>query len=316
MSAKSRLVAMSIAMLFGLPTAGSAVAAPVAFVEASEAVKDLATVIRVERGARSVAVKGRYFNLDAGDEITLRDPRVEVTVHYLGNNAAYRVRRAKGSPKGLPDYSVRALTVPTLSQAVFNWLVGQVAGTPAAHAQQEITASSRSSRRGMGCSATVAGTPAALQFRGARHGSAKIVADARPVVLSWIGGVAPYAMEAIPADGVAGQPSVATTSDGCFAQLDGKVLSEGTYRLALRDGRSAATALNLEAVKTRPAMPAMLAEAALDELSRQLYYATWLNGVEDGAWSLEAQRIVLEQDCKAAAVRDWLDTAALGGACD
>lgn len=317
MTRPTRYMAALLAGLTGLGASATAHAAPVAFVEAGASagggVKDLSAAIRVKRGARQVPVKGRYLNLEAGDEITLRAPGAKVAVRYLGDNAVHWVRRLPGAAKGAPDYRVRVSQAPSLPQAVFDWLVAQVVGGGAARPQQEITASSRTTRGGEACAATVGGSPASLQFRAAPAGAAKVAAGAEPLVVAWVGGAGPYTVQAVAKGGAA----VAGALRGCHARIEGKALAPGRYTLTLRDGSGAATVRLPVAVEAaRPAMPEVLAKAAIDPVARQLYYATWLSGIEGGAWGLEAQRIVLSQDCRVPAVKDWLDTAGLRGACD
>lgn len=313
MTRSTRYMAALLAGLTGLGASATAHASPVAFVEAGAGMKDLAAAIRVKRGARQVPVKGRYLNLEAGDEITLRAPGAKVAVRYLGDNAVHWVRRQPGAGKGAPDYRVRVPQVPSLPQAVFDWLAAQVVGGGAARPQQEITASSRTTRGGEACAATVDGSAAALQFRGAPAGAAKVAAGAEPLVVAWVGGTGPYAVQAVSDGGAA----VAGALRGCHARIEGKALAPGRYTLTLRDGSGAAPVRLPVAVEAaRPAMPEVLAKAAIDPVARQLYYATWLSGVEGGAWALEAQRIVLSQDCRAPGVKDWLGTAGLRSACD
>lgn len=302
------LSALLLAAPAAVCAAPAASAAPVAFVEAAKGVKELGSVIRVQRGKKAVAIKGRYLNLEAGDAITLRDPRAQVTVRYLGNNAVHRVRRAAGSKE--PDYRVRALEVPGLTQAVFDWLVGQLVGKADARPSQEITASSRTTRGGSACAATIDGAPAALQFRGESAQPMRLVAGGGPVPVGWIGGIGPYALDS-------GNVAVALAPGACFARLDAAAFAPGITTLTLRDAARAAPArLRVETVASRPPMPEVLAKAAIDEDSRALYYASWLGGLDGGVWALEAQRIALSRDCAKPAVKAWLDTAGLRAACN
>lgn len=112
--------------LAGLPT--PAHAAPVAYVEASRGGTDLANEIRVKRGGKPVPVKGRYLNLEAGDEITLRKARGQVAVRYLGNNAVHWVRR---NMAGGFDYRVRTVETASLGAAVFDGWSSRLSALPA-----------------------------------------------------------------------------------------------------------------------------------------------------------------------------------------
>lgn len=302
---------------------GSAAAAPVAFVELPARSGELAGVIEVRRAGRPVALKGRYADLEAGDEIFVRKQGGEVVVRYLGNNQARRVRRSGAS--GQADYRVEAPRVASLPEAVYSWLVQQIVGSPGGRPAQEITASSRSTLRpdsaSASCAASVDGKPAGLGFRLVGTRAARVAADGPPVVAAWMGGSGPYALafeRLHPADDGTATPSItfATAPAGCFARIDARALAPGRYLLTLDDASEAAPAsLALEVVEAAPAMPEPLAAAPLDAISRKLYYATWLQGLDGGAWALEAQRQVLAEGCASPSARDWLAGAGLVSAC-
>lgn len=291
--------------LAGLPT--PAHAAPVAYVEASRGGTDLAHEIRVKRGGKPVPVKGRYLNLEAGDEITLRKARGQVAVRYLGNNAVHWVRR---NMAGGFDYRVRAVETASLGAAVFDWLVQQVVGSSSPRPYQEITASSRSARDQGSCGATVNGSAAAFQLLNAAPLPSRIVRDGKSVVISWLGGSAPYR---IAVDGV----PVAGDTTACQAALDPGLLKQPATTLTLTDGQGAQPqTLVLQLEPDRPAMPEVLATATIPEVSRQLYYASWLAALDGGIWAIEAQRVALAQDCQQPEVRAWLNASQLRSACD
>lgn len=299
------LLTVVLLWLTGLPAPANA--APVAYVEASRGGDDLANEIRVKRSGKPVAVKGRYVNLEAGDEITLRKANGQVAVRYLGNNAVHWVRRQMS---GGFDYRVRAVETASLGTAAFNWFVQQVVGSSKPRPHHEISASSRTGRNQGSCAALVNGSPAAFQFQGSTNLPSRIVREGRPVLVSWLGGSAPYRLEV---DGV----PVSIDPMACQAWIDGGSLKPNVNTLTLTDGhKSQPQTLILQIEPSRPAMPEVLATATIPETSRQLYYASWLAGLDGGVWSIEAQQVVLAQDCQKPEVRAWLSTSQIRSACD
>lgn len=300
--------AMPIAALLGLAgLPAPAHAAPVAYVEASRGGADLANEIRVKRSGKPVPVKGRYLNLEAGDEITLRKAKGQVAVRYLGNNAVHWVRR---NMSGGFDYRVRAVETASLGTAVFDWLVQQVVGNSSPRPYQEITASSRSGRDQGSCAALVNGSVAPFQIQNAASLPSRIVRDGRPVVISWLGGSAPYriAVNGVPVSG---------ETTACQATIEAGALPQGASALTIADGQgSPPQTLTLQTESSRPPMPDVLAAATIPETSRQLYYASWLAALDGGVWSIEAQRVVLAQDCQKPEVRAWLSARHMRSTCD
>lgn len=288
------------------PVRAAPAAAPIAFVEAVEGTKDLASLIRVKRGRSFLPVKGRFFSVVVDDEITLRDSKAAVVVRYLGNNAVHRVRRTRKGGAGF-DYRVRAIKLAGLTEAVFNWLAEQIVGNPTARPPQEITASSRSVRGG--CAAMIDGIEAPLQFRAGSVAPQRVVRGGQPVPVTWVGGEAPYRLE-VSGAAMPKQP------DTCFAQINGALLDRGPVVFSLRDGSNAdPVSLAVEVTDARPDMPDLLAKAAISETARQLYYASWLSGLDNGAWTIEAHRVVLAQDCTLPEVSAWLESAGLIASC-
>jgi len=294
------------AVLWSIPAS----AAPVAFVQAAKATTDLSRVIRVVRGGKALAVKGRYLDLEAGDEITLRSAKAQAVVRYLDNNATHWVRRKAGAAAAPgPDYRVEAPRVASLPQAVFSWLVSQFVGTPAGPDTHEITAASRSRLPGAGC----AGSDGPASLLGIAGQPARLVRGNRAIVVQWGGGLAPYSV-AITRDGE--ERLAGPRTNGCAAVLPAAELAPGRYVIDLYDSnKPEAAPTAIEVVGELPAMPETLREAALDETARQLYYASWLQSLDGGVWALEAQQIAQAQDCHDPAVREWLENAGLEPMC-
>lgn len=307
-----RMTGMMAALLACVTFSGLATAAPVAFVQAAQSTSDLSSVIRITRAGQQIAVKGRYFDLEAGDEITLRRVKAQAVVRYLGNNATHWVRRKAGSTKAAgPDYRVEAPRVASLPQAVFNWLVSQFVGQPAGRDTHEITASSRSRFPGGGC----AGSDGPVALRGIDALPARLAAGTRSIAVQWAGGLAPYTV-AISGDGK-GEQAAAPATGRCATLLPSRAFTPGPLIVELRDSnKPEPVQIALEVVDLRPAMPDALGNAPLDEVSRQLYYASWLRSIEGGVWSLEAQQVVMALDCHDPAVLEWLDNAGLDPVCE
>lgn len=306
----SRCAAVLAVPLVSLAWSVPASAAPVAFVQAAQSASDLSRVIRVVRGGKPLVVKGRYLDLEAGDEITLRSARAQAVVRYLGNNATHWVKRkaAAGKPSG-PDYRVGAPRVESLPQAVFNWLVSQFVSNPAGRDTHEITASSRGRLPGAGC----AGSDGPVTLIGIGGLPARLGGGNRNIVVQWAGGLAPYRVS-IGKEGV--EPVFAPATNGCSARLPASQLTPGRYAIELYDSnKPEAVPTAVEVIDALPAMPDALRDVALDQTARQLYYASWLKQVDGGVWALEAQQVALAQDCHDPAVREWLENAGLEPVC-
>lgn len=115
---------------------------------------------------------------------------------------------------------------------------------------------------------------------------ATLIAGKRPLALAWQGGKPPYEVTLVRRDT---REVSARFSELNTTQIIKDVsLSPGVYELVVRDSASAAWREKVLAVEggAIPEPPAEL--RALPENARRLLSASWLAGVEEGKWALEA----------------------------
>jgi len=260
-------------------------------------------VAHVEHEGRRVVYPTRRHDLQPGDLVVVDRVDYVVFVHKLGDNTLVPVRA--GTP-----WQARRQSIAALSAAALAWIEDQLSGVD----QSRITSNGLATlgtRGGIGTAAcyneraTDQPTGFAMPIFSAPQSA--IAAGRDELVVPWTGGAVPFRVRLIDAASGTTIAEQANLSGGCAARLRMARLLPGSYRVAVVDARGAVLEeSHLLVGEAPPAMPEPLKSAALPDVDRRLYYASWLSSVDEGKWAFEALQQVVAMDCRNPAVRGWL----------
>lgn len=141
------------------------------------------------------------------------------------------------------------------------------------------------------------------------HGANFIVDDGSPLWLAWSGGTAPYRIR-ISADGVA------LVLHGILANdtvLDLPKPLPSRIKITLEDAGGRSAHVSLRRHEERPNAGFGDVRAGL---AKDLAYAAWLTGFQDGGWTIEAARLLRQEATTNPAARRLLNRIATGWRAD
>lgn len=146
-----------------------------------------------------------------------------------------------------------------------------------------------------------------LRIPMAVKGANYIMKSGDPIWIAWAGGTAPFRMTITAGDSVTYKEGISTRE----ASLDLPPAATSRIRVKVEDagGRTDTVLLRLE--EDRPARPPGMTATA-GGVMRDIAYAAWLTGLDDGSWSVEAARLLRTRAGDSAAAESLLARIAAG----
>jgi hypothetical protein len=136
-------------------------------------------------------------------------------------------------------------------------------------------------------------------------------ASAGPFALAWSGGAAPYSVRLEALDGAV---LLAREVDVTRLPAEPLTLAPGALRLTIRDATGIDLERRIEVRDAAPEPPPGLIPAGIPDALGTVLEASWLAGVERGAWRLEAYRRASEAPADYAPARGLRDALEAGAA--
>ena len=315
LNAVGRLRARLIVLVTGLVAAASPIAVHAeaigfvdrAFAIEGERLRNVAPwsqVAHIERNAKRVERPGPRASLEPGDTLVVDRPGFVVFVHKFADNTLVPVR--KGT-----SWEARGQSLRGLAGAVLAWIEDQLSGPD----QHRITSNGLATlgTRGGGDAtacyndrATDQPTGFAMPIFAASQSA--IDSRHRVLVVPWSGGATPFAVRLTDAANGVVVATLSPVVGTCVARLETPGLRPGRFRISVADAKGAVMEEgNVLVGDAPPPMPDPLKAAALPDIDRQLYYATWLASIDEGKWAFEALQQVAAMDCRSASVQAWLE---------
>jgi hypothetical protein len=139
----------------------------------------------------------------------------------------------------------------------------------------------------------------------------RIAAGTGPFALAWSGGAAPYSVRLEALDGAV---LLAREVDVTRLPAEPLTLAPGALRLTIRDATGIDLERRIEVRDAAPEPPPGLIPAGIPDALGTVLEASWLAGVERGAWRLEAYRRASEAPADSAPARGLRDALEAGAA--